>query len=118
MAMGGCFYVEPGWRPPVNSPPQITLPSSAQQSLKMITEKSTVVVAAWDPDDEIVSFLWEVPHGVPFEVHEWQNPNGDYVSRLTVSRDEVLDGELIRCTVSDQAKPRNLVRLEWTVEVL
>jgi len=120
MLLAGCFYVEPGWEPPVNQPPAITLPRSADQTqqLKIVTEATTLIVAAYDPDDEIVGFLWEVPHGVEHEIHEWQNPNGDYVSRLTVSRDEALDGEHIRCTVSDQAKPRNTVEVEWLVEVL
>lgn len=104
----------------MNLPPQITLPldAAAQQPLKIISEQTTLVVAANDPEDEIVSFVWLVPHGVPHEVTEWQNDNGDYISTLALKRDEVLDGQVITCTVSDQAKPRNVVHIEWIVEVL
>lgn len=120
MSLVGCLYVDPGWVPPVNRFPEITLPldSHKPQRLKIATESASIVVAAWDPDDEVVSFVWVVPHDVPHEVHEWQNPNGDYVSRLTVARDPVLDGESITCAVSDQANPRNTVHIQWQVEVL
>lgn len=116
----GCLYIAPVWRPEVNQSPQVTIPSSPdeQQLLKMISDRATVVVAANDPEDEIVSFVWVVPHGVSHEISEWQNNNGDYVSTLTVDRHDALNGSLISCTITDQAKPRNVVNIEWLVEVL
>lgn len=116
----GCLYVAPVWRPEVNQPPQVTIPSNPeqQQLLKIIAEQATVVVAANDPEDEIVSFVWVVPHGVTYDVQEWQADNGDFVSRLTVDRHAALHSSVITCTISDQAKPRNVVNIEWVVEVL
>jgi hypothetical protein len=116
----GCLYVAPVWRPEVNQQPQVTVPADPeqQQLLKIVSEQATLVVAANDPEDEIVSFVWQVPNGVHHEVSEWQNDNGDYVSTLTVDRHDSLNGSVISCTLSDQAKPRNVVNIEWLVEVL
>lgn len=104
----------------MNQPPQVTIPANPddRQLLRIISERASLVVAANDPDDEVVSFVWIVPHGVPHEVSEWQNDNGDYVTTLSLDRHVVLDGQIITCTVSDQAKPRNVVNIEWLVEVL
>ncbi len=102
----------------MNQPPDITRPlgSDGVLQLRVLAEFTVLTVVANDPEDELLTFVWDVPRATDaLEVSEFQSNAGDWVSTLRVPSDWVQVGDEIRCSVSDQAKPRNVVSVEWEV---
>ena len=87
--------------------------------LAIVSDPTVVMVAANDPDDDLLTFLWSVPGAtqIPDPV-EHQEANGDWVSHLAIPSDWIQAGSVIEVTISDQAVPRNLVSVQWQAVVL
>ncbi len=121
--MQGCLYVAPAWEQPVNIGPAISVPTNFLEGdiipLPFVTDPTRVSVLANDPDDEILTFVWEVHRAneAPM-VTDAPTDGGDWLSVITIPEEHVQSGDIIKCTVTDQAQPsRNSVKIEWLVEV-
>lgn len=98
--LAGCFYIAPLELPPVNSPPvPLNLDPPYEYELTMAQDVEQLMVAANDPDDDVLDFIWEgLPQGV-VPVND-DLTNGQY-SYVMVPRDPEMDGHVISCVVTD-----------------
>ena len=105
----------------MNQPPQITTPDTTlgRVPLPIPSDPVRVVVTASDPEGDTLAFLWSIP-GAPEEpdVTPLFQDNGDQGSVLTLPKAWVNSGDVVIVAVTDQATPRNVVRVEWDVEVI
>jgi len=119
--MSGCLYLHGPWYLIPNSPPeQVTM--SPRGAINMAdTQSRTVLIEFYDPDGDDIIFEWFVagrPERRVNVVFEADRLDGDRLiqgSVLTVDRDEVEDGTVIECLVSDgdpELPPRTL---RWVV---
>lgn len=107
----------------MNQPPQVSRPTDAAAGPVTLfvfdsQEKVRVTVVANDPDGEILTFVWDVPRATaPLTVSEYQAPAGDWVSSVEIPVEWLVDGEALEVSISDQAEPRHVVTVKWTVQV-
>lgn len=114
----GCLYVAPIWREPVDLAPEIVLPepdTGSELRLVFQADVETLTVVAQDPEEEPLTFVWEVPHGADYTHTEFEQEGGITVSTVEILRDPVLDGARISCTILDTAL--NSASVSWLVEV-
>ena len=110
----GCLYVEPGWKPLPNQPPEVLFPDPPYQDIPLVMDRDTrITVVAQDPDGDALDFVWIVPVNVP---HSWvTQPEGNlWYSVLSIETDPILDGQRIDLVISDDLDE---VELSWLVEV-
>ena len=113
-----CLYIAPIRRPDVNQHPDITRPigSDTLLPLRILGTHTVLTVVANDPEDEVLTFVWDVPRANDLlDVNEFQSGAGDWISTLRIPSEWVQEDDLVRCSISDQAKPRNVVAVEWEV---
>lgn len=120
--VAGCFYIQPIQERDVNQPPQIIYPPGADLVPVPLHVYSSAsykpVVAANDPEGEILSFIWSVPRATyELPVTTSQTEAGDWQSDIEIPVEFLQDGESVEVTISDQAQPRNVVTVQWIVEV-
>lgn len=106
----------------MNQPPQVSRPSDigAPVPLQVFSGQETVVVTivANDPDGEILTFVWDIPRATePPDAQDFQSPAGDWVSVARIPASWLADGDALEVTISDQAEPRHVVTVQWTVQV-
>lgn len=79
-------------------------------------DEQQVHVTATDADDDVLEFFWEgtvsgpIGDAVPIEGDDIQG------SQVFLFKSEVVDGEELRCTVSDGSEDRKIQA--WTIVVL
>ncbi len=113
---GGCLYLGPPWEKPVNQPPIILSPPNLEgNELPMVGDEAKPRVVARDPDGDLLHFEWVVPGDFLIKTEPLALEDGVQGSMATIIRDEVLDGNSIRCVVTDYVNPGRQV--EWTIEV-
>jgi hypothetical protein len=119
MVLGtGCLYIAPVWRPAVNLPPEIIRPEGADVRIIPLvfnTSQVLVTVIAADPEGEALEFVWQTSRPDPV-VSTYPQGDEAWVSVLTLSEDDVQDGDIIRVTVFDD-NPRAAIDVEWQVEL-
>ena len=117
MVLPGCFYIAPVQQTPDNEPPVIISPVDLTNDYVMQTDPARFDVLAYDAEQDDVYFTWDVPH----DVEVFEEPvvqDGDYrLSAIRVTRDPVLDGDQIKCVVSDAANPQRTVVVIWNITV-
>lgn len=116
------------YEPEENMPPEIlshtdgtlfcdeqTLEDMGDDILCIASSQQLVFVTAVDPDGDLLEFNWDgtgsgrIGNAVTTYSDRFQN------SQVTLSRDQVVDGEEIHCTISDGS---NDIGQSWTVVVL
>ena len=75
-------------------------------------------VVANDPDQDILTFIWNVPRATA-DLSPDTSPldSGDWLSQVWIPSEYLRDGESIEVSISDQAQPRNVVTVQWIVQV-
>ena len=123
-----CLYLGPITAEVENLPPEILNTTDGEQFcdadtleehvgenlLCVVRDEQVVYVTARDPDGDVLEFWWEASAtGVFGSAREFYQ--GDFQSsELTLQRDELVDGEELRCTVTDGEELRSV---SWTVVV-
>jgi hypothetical protein len=113
--VGGCFYVAPYRENDVNQPPTILLPVGGQQTVVLFAALPAVVAAA-DPEDDPLVFLWSAPGYGLLDSNERQEEDVT-TSTAVIPYDPALDGETVDCLVIDQSDQLNDVLVEFFVEL-
>jgi hypothetical protein len=105
----------------VNLQPDIIRPEGADlgEPYPVAFRSDSVVlsVVAQDPERQPLTFLWFVAGGVVADANTYSQAEDVWVSALTVSIDQVADGDEIRCTVLDDNPRSNAVDVAWIVEL-
>lgn len=82
----------------------------------MQSDPEHLQVTAYDPDGDNLYFTWTIPHNVGHEVLPLSQ-NGDLsTSVVSISRDSLLDAEIVYCAVSDLISG-STVFVTWEMEV-
>lgn len=117
----GCLYTAPTWSPPVNLRPEIIRPEGATQGevypAVFRTDEVVLSVVAQDPEREPLTFLWFVGGGIVADANTYSQAEDVWVSALTVSIDDVVEGDEIRCTILDDNPRQNAIDVAWRVEL-
>jgi hypothetical protein len=113
--------VEPIQERDVNKAPQVTRPISigGEVNWPVLSDPTLVQVVANDPEDEKLTFVWNIPraNSEP-DILVWQTEAGDWISTVKIPAAWLHDGDRFDVSISDQATPRNVVLVQWRVEVV
>jgi len=116
LGLAGCLFIEPGWVPAGNQPPEVVRPDPADglQDIPLLMDRDTrITVIGSDPEGEPLEFVWIVPVDVVFD---WSTGSQAdlWFSVLEIDADPLLDGQRIEVLISDG----DLVEsVSWLVEV-
>ena len=120
VALSACFYVKPIPDRDANQPPQVVFPVdvSGPVPTTVLSElEHRVYVLAFDPDGDILTFVWSVDGAGELTVTSKQELGGDWSSTVSIPVELLQDGKSFEVTISDQAAPRNSVTVQWIVQV-
>lgn len=129
LPVGGCLYWGPiTYTPDENMAPEIVsftdgtlfcddeTVEEVPDALCVVNETQLVHVTAMDDDGDVLEFFWEgrgsgpIGNAVTSYSGEFQN------SQVTVERDSLVNGEELRCLISDGSDDPKIQ--SWTVVVL
>lgn len=130
LGASGCLYTGPVLlEPDVNTPPEIhsyldgrltcddqTLEEYGEDTICITDADQIVFLTAIDEDDDVLDFYWE-GSGSGVIATSVETYTGDFqTSQITLYRESVVDGEELRCTVSDGSQ--DWTTQSWTLRVI
>lgn len=113
--LSGCFYMGPPWTVPQNEAPFVINPTDTVNELTLVSDPTHLLVVATDPDDDVVSFYWDVQPEFIYDQYVIAK-DGIYSAHLFLRRSPDLDGLTLHCIVTDYLSP-DAEEVEWQLVV-
>ena len=106
---GGCLYVDGPWMLTPNRPPELLDRDPASREVFIQNSTNLVKLEYVDPDQDALNFAWYLNDEPYADKQEGELPSDEYglivFSRVLIYADEVEEGDILRCEVSEVAFP-------------